>query len=73
MTITPETKAQIEALWRSRADTQRYTKAKGQQAELEFFVGAMAALQTLGWEAPMSWAISAMRGDPIAPEAKDGH
>lgn len=65
---TPEaTRKHIEADWIQRADQQGYkpgTKAY-QDKELEFFVGAISALNSQGYSAPPRWFINAVRGDPI--------
>jgi hypothetical protein len=66
---------QIEAQWRSRARTQGYRPGsqRYQRAELEFIVGAMAAIEaTTGEPAPPRWVIAGMRGDPIVPVAPAG-
>jgi hypothetical protein len=46
MTITAAIERQIEAQWKSRAKTQGYRpgSVRYQRSELEFFVGAMAAM-----------------------------
>lgn len=65
----------IEAQWRSRAKTQdlKHGSAKYLKAEVEFFVGAMAALQALDSAsgqyltslAPLKWTIAMLSGRPI--------
>jgi hypothetical protein len=71
MTITAAIERQIEAQWRSRAKTQGYRPGsiRYQRAELEFFVGAMAAMEALTGDpstsCPPRWVIAGMRGDPI--------
>lgn len=73
MTISSAIVQQIEAQWRSRARTQGYRSGsqRYQRAELEFFVGAMAAMEALTSDSagscPPRWVIAGMRGDPIAP------
>lgn len=69
--ITPAIVHQVEAQWRSRARTQGYRPGspRYQRAELEFFVGAMAAMEAITGDpagsCPPSWVIAGMRGDPI--------
>lgn len=71
MTINPAVVQQIEAQWKSRATTQGYRpgSVRYQRAELEFFVGAMAAMEALTGDSSRSctprWVIAGMRGDPI--------
>jgi len=71
MTITAAIEQQIEVQWRSRAKTQGYRagSVRYQRAELEFFVGAMAAMEVLTGDpstsCPPRWVIAGMRGDPI--------
>lgn len=71
MTITPAVVQQIEAQWQSRAKTQGYRpgSVRYRCAELEFFVGAMAAMEALTGDSSQSctprWVIAGMRGDPI--------
>lgn len=73
--------AAIEAMWRGRAKEQSLkpgTKTYAKQ-ELEFFTGAMAALNAvfpnekpdqLSAAVPVRWVINALSGRPIAPEIK---
>jgi len=71
MTITAAIERQIEAQWRSRAKAQGYRpgSVRYRCAELEFFVGAMAAMEALTGDSSRSctprWVIAGMRGDPI--------
>lgn len=71
MIVTAAIERQIEAQWRSRAKTQGYRpgSVRYQRAELEFFVGAMAAMEALTGDpavsCPPRWVIAGMRGDPI--------
>ena len=72
MTISPAMLKQIEEQWKSRARTQCYKPGSVlyRRAELEFFVGAMAAIEAVtgdtGSNCPPQWVIAGMRGDPIA-------
>lgn len=70
-------RARIEQAWRERANTQGYKpkSAAYRKAEIEFFAGAMQAIQSLDTEAkpdklssnvPVSWVINAISGRPIA-------
>lgn len=76
MTITATVLTQIEEQWKSRARTQGYRpgSVRYRQAELEFFVGAMAAIEAItGDPSPPRWVIAGMRGDPIAaPDSAGG-
>ncbi len=78
MTITAVTLTHIEAQWRTRARAQGYRSGsqRYQRAELEFFVGAMAAMEALTGDpaasCPPRWVIAGMRGDPIVPVAPAG-
>lgn len=75
MTITSAMLTQIEEQWTSRARTQGYKprSVRYRQAELEFIVGAMAAIEAIsGVPAPPRWVIAGMRGDPIVPPASAG-
>ena len=78
MTITATTLTQIEEQWKSRARTQCYKprSVRYRQAELEFFTGAMAAMEAVtgdtGSSCPPRWVIAGMRGDPIVPPAPAG-
>lgn len=71
MTNTPAIVQQIEARWTSRMQTQGYKPNSSvcRKAELEFFVGAMAAMEALTGDSatsfPPRWVIAGMRGDPI--------
>ena len=71
MIVTAAIERQIEAQWRSRAKTQGYRPGSDRylRAELEFFVGAMAAMEALTGDpsesCPPRWVIAGMRGDPI--------
>ena len=70
--ISPAMLKQIEEQWKSRARTQCYKphSVRYRQAELEFFTGAMAAMEAVtgdtGSSCPPRWVIAGMRGDPIA-------
>jgi hypothetical protein len=70
--ISPVMLKQIEEHWKSRARTQCYKprSVRYRQAELEFFTGAMAAMEAVTGDAchsfPPQWIIAGMRGDPIA-------
>jgi len=72
MQITPAIVKQIEQQWRSRAQTQGYKpgSARYRRAELEFFVGAMTAMEAITGDpatsCPPAWVIAGIRGDPIA-------
>ncbi|MBN8523899.1 MAG: hypothetical protein J0M02_01045 [Planctomycetes bacterium] len=69
LATTPAMLTQIEEQWKSRARTQGYKPGSNRyrQAELEFFVGAMAAIEAVtGNPSPPRWVIAGMRGDPIA-------
>lgn len=72
MTITAATLTQIEEQWKSRARTQGYKphSVRYRQAELEFFTGAIAAMEAVTGDTssscPPRWVIAGMRGDPIA-------
>ena len=72
MIITAVMLKQIEEQWKSRARTQCYKTGSilYRRAELEFFVGAMAAMEAVtgdtGSSSPPRWVIAGMRGDPIA-------
>jgi hypothetical protein len=72
MIITAVMLKQIEEQWKSRARAQRYKprSVRYQQAELEFFTGAMSAMEAVtgdtGSSCPPRWVIAGMRGDPIA-------
>lgn len=75
MTITSAMLTQIEGQWTSRARTQGYKprSVRYRHAELEFFVGAMAAIEaTTGEPAPPKWVIAGLRGDPFVPPAPTG-
>ncbi len=78
MNITAETLQHIEAQWRTRRKTQGYKPGSvlHRQAELEFFVGAMAAMEALtgdrGMSCPPRWVIAGMRGEPIACRTTPG-
>ena len=76
--ISEKAKKQIEAVWLGRAKQQGYkpgTKTYVKQ-EMEFFTGAMAAInalfpspgddQLLSAEVPVSWVLNALSGKPIA-------
>ena len=70
----------IEAQWRSRAKTQdlKPGTAKYANLEVEFFTGAMAALQAafpnenasdeMTRMVPPKWIVSAISGRPICPK-----
>jgi hypothetical protein len=66
--LTKEQKAAVEKEFRERVVA---TKLKAgtktfQNAELEFFVGAMTALKTIaGYEYPADWVIKLMSGRSI--------
>ncbi len=69
MIITAVMLKQIEEQWKSRARAQCYKPGSAlyRRAELEFFVGAMAAIEAVtGEPSPPRWIIAGMRGDPIA-------
>ncbi len=61
-----ETIAKIEAQWHARAIQQHYKRGtkKYQNAESEYFIGAMAALNYC----PPNWAMCIIRGEPIVKE-----
>lgn len=57
--------AAVEEVWVSRRNTQhpgRQHTIACQKAEVEFFAGAMAAMQTLGYQPPTYWVICIMTG-----------
>ena len=57
--------AAIELTWAARRDTQhpgRQHTITCQKAEVEFFAGAMAAMQALGYQPPTYWVICIMTG-----------
>lgn len=72
-----EVREDVEQVWRSRARAQQLNKpssAKYKAMELEFFCGAMAALQALMPDrgdagltsfAPPAWVVLPMTGDSI--------
>jgi hypothetical protein len=70
--ITKEQQASIEAGWRSRAATQGYNPRhmEYKRAELEYFMGAMQALDSLGLSGPPIWIFNVVGGRPIVEEIK---
>ena len=78
--ITTEQKRAIEAQWRSRAQAQGLKKGtvKHARAELDFIMGAAAALHALDPQAtgdklsslvPPIWIVNAISGRPVCEEA----
>ena len=72
-----ELRAAVEKAWLSRAEAQELKPGtmKYKRAEVEFFTGAMAALNAvepspvadgLGPLVPASWIFAIMRGDQVA-------
>lgn len=62
----------IEAIWKTRRDAihpGRQHTLTCQKAEVEFFAGAMSALQAMGYQYPAYWVIAIMSGRRI-PEIK---
>jgi hypothetical protein len=58
----------IEAQWITRAQTQNLPKPHTvtyKKSECEYFIGAMAALQALGYTAPVAWVMSILSGRNI--------
>jgi hypothetical protein len=63
----------IEARWRSRAEEQGYKRltrkrempAAYGRAQVEFFVGAMAAFDAQGFAIPPGWAIKLATGRDV--------
>lgn len=69
----------VEAMWRSRAATQglKPKSAAYRKAELEFFAGAMSAINAIfpsddptrmSGKVPIKWVINAMSGRPIVED-----
>lgn len=81
MTITKQDlKQKVEDAWRARAEAQGWTRKskKYRDYEVEFFVGAMAAINAafptdnpaeLSPMVPVHWVINAMSGRPIVGDA----
>jgi hypothetical protein len=71
--LSKEQKATVEADFTARAVMQKLkpgTKAFA-HAELEFFVGAMSALKSVGgYEYPADWVIKLMSGRSITGKGK---
>jgi hypothetical protein len=60
----------IEDQWPARAK-QMHPSPKSmayKKAEVEFFVGAMVALTSMGYVMPVKWTINMMRGVPPSQE-----
>lgn len=74
MPFTPEQRANLEDQFRQRAAEMGYKpkSAKYKNAELEFFVGAMATQLVLTGEtqADPKWAIMLMSGRSVTQSAK---
>lgn len=71
-----EKKAKIEQAWIDRAKTQGYEpgSAKYKRAELEFFTGAMVAINVIfpaedpaemSREVPVGWVLDLLSGRPV--------
>lgn len=61
------TRQRLEAKWLSRAAHQglKAKSAEYRKREVEFFVGAMAMLDDLGYQPPAIWMINIMSGRPV--------
>lgn len=61
----------IEAQWVKRAGTMGYERGSDEyrEAQLEYFVGAMAAMEGMGLGIPPYWCIALMTGRDIVAEA----
>lgn len=80
--ITPDQQTAIEPEWLSRAKAQELkpTSAKCRSAEIDFFCGAIAALQALFPNAdnpalisksvPAKWVMAPLTGLPIVNQSK---
>ena len=70
--ITPELRTSIEQQWMRRSDAQglKPKSAKYASAEVDFFVGAMAALGAQGFEVPAYWVMAIMSGRPVVDRTK---
>lgn len=57
----------VEAGWKSRMRTQGMIPhhVKTQRAEIEYFIGAMAALDAAGFVMPPRWVVTIMSGQRI--------
>ncbi len=69
-TITEDQRTAVEDGWIRRAITQNTVPAKAPgvkylTAELEYFVGAMNALEVLGFVGGNRWVMQALIGQPI--------
>lgn len=75
-----EIKALVERRWIDRAKAQRYEPGSNKygKLEVEFFAGALAAIdacddaprppETLSGAAPVSWVVRGMSGQPIVDQ-----
>lgn len=70
--ISDELRTTIEQIWMRRSDSQGFKpkSAKYASAEVEFFVGAMAALGAQGFEIPAFWTMAIMSGRPVVDRAE---
>lgn len=65
--IDPEMRQRIEEVWKSRAQTQNLNPKSlaYKKAEVEFFVGATAALNQFGVVMPPKWFVNILSGRPV--------
>lgn len=67
-TLPKDKQDAIVEQWRARAEAVGLNpKAKAYRtAEVEFFVGAIAATQAMGFTPPPFWVVAIMAGRPVA-------
>ncbi len=60
----------VEQIWRDRVKSMGYNPkhTSTRKAEVEFFCGAMAAFDAMGYNIPVVWTVTLMSGRPIYKE-----